>query len=83
MAAQVEQLSAAVAALADAWAGALPPLTDPPQDLSAAVGEMNDPGLVAVLAAVGEVTKRAEVMGAVVAGEIARRSPREAGSQGL
>ncbi|HHW82459.1 MAG TPA: hypothetical protein GX743_01360, partial [Actinomycetales bacterium] len=71
---QVEQLGGAVAALADACARALPPLTVAPEDLAAAVGEMNDPGLVAVLAAVGEVTKRAEVIGAVVAGEVARRS---------
>lgn len=83
MAGQVEQLSAAVAALAHAWADAVPAGLNLWAAESAAVREMADPDLVAVLGAVGEVTKRVEALGAVVAGEISRRSPREAGSQGL
>ncbi len=83
MAAQVDQLGAAVAALAHAWAGAIPARAGLEEDPSSAVREMTDGGLVAVLGALGEVTKRVETLGAVVAGEIARRSPVEARSEGL
>ncbi|HZK06467.1 MAG TPA: hypothetical protein VFC82_11605, partial [Actinomycetaceae bacterium] len=73
----VHELSAAVAALGEAWVGALPPFGAEPGVVSVVVGQMSDPGLLRVLAAAGALIKRAETLSAALAGEVARRSPRE------
>ncbi|MDO5494769.1 MAG: DUF222 domain-containing protein [bacterium] len=80
---QIERLSAAVATLSEACESALPAALSAGADGPAGAGQMTDAGLVAVLRAVGEVTKQSEALSAVIAGEIARRSPIEARGEGL
>ena len=68
-------LQAAAAAVGEAWAGALPPFGAVDGDASVEVGQFSDAGLLAVVGAVGALTRRAEALGAVLAAEVAKRSP--------
>ncbi|MDO5495731.1 MAG: hypothetical protein Q4G64_08460, partial [bacterium] len=79
----MEGMGEVFTALGEAWSCALPPFGQVEGDPGTAVGTMSDPGLLAVLGALGDVTKRVDALTAMVAGEISRRSPREAGQDGL
>lgn len=68
-------LQAAAAAVGEAWARALPPFGAVDGDASVEVGQFSDSGLLAVVGAVGALTRRVEALAAVLAGELARRSP--------
>ncbi len=68
-------LQAAAAAVGEAWAGALPPFGVVEGDPTVLVGQFSDAGLLAVVGAVGALTRRAEALGAVLAAEVAKRSP--------
>lgn len=71
----VDTLAAGVAVVGEAWAGALPPFGVTDGDPSVLVGQFSDPGLLAVVRAVGAVIRQAESLSAVLAAEVARRSP--------
>lgn len=81
--APVRALEAGVAALNEAWTGALPPFGVTEGDPSVLVGQFSDPGLLAAVKALGALTRRAESLGAVLAAEVARRSPVGSGSPNL
>ncbi|MGM0386718.1 MAG: DUF222 domain-containing protein [Actinomycetota bacterium] len=75
--APVGALADAVAALDQAWTAALPPfgVVAGDGDPSVLVDQFSDAGLLAVVKAVGSLTRRAEALGAVLAAEVAHRSP--------
>ncbi|MFD4422607.1 DUF222 domain-containing protein [Agromyces sp. NPDC058484] len=69
-----------VDALVSAWAGAL---TMASGDPGADVGTMSDTGLVAVTEALASLSKRVDALTVRCAAGLARRSPSEAGNDGL
>ena len=75
--APVTALGDALAGLDEAWSGALPSfgVVTGDGDPSVVVEQFSDAGLLAVVGAVGALTRRVETLGAVVAAEVARRSP--------
>ncbi|MDX5317979.1 MAG: HNH endonuclease [Actinomycetes bacterium] len=75
--APVAALADAVTALEQAWAEALPPfgVNVGDGDPSVVVDQFSDAGLLTVVTAVGALTRRVEGLGAVLAAEVARRSP--------
>ncbi|NCD20516.1 MAG: DUF222 domain-containing protein, partial [Actinobacteria bacterium] len=85
MSSPVLALQAAVAAVDEAWSGALPSfgVTAGDGDPSVVVEQFSDAGLLAVVGAVGALTRRVEGLGAVVAAEVARRSPSGSGTGNL
>lgn len=80
----MQLVTEAVTALKRVWDAACPPFGGADEHGPAAVvQDMSDEGLLAVLGALGDLAKRTEALTAVAAGEVARRSPVEARSEGL
>lgn len=72
-----------VAALADAWAGALPAFGVRPPDAQGEIELMNDGGLVTVTDAIAQLRRDADALMVRVAAEVGRRSGPEFGTEGL
>lgn len=76
MTAPALELRAAVSRVEAAWARALPPFgTRQRTDVSEALHEMDDAGLLALVDEVTALGRRVEALTAAVAGEVAERSP--------
>jgi hypothetical protein len=81
----LESLTRDLHALGETWAGALPPFGSDAvlSSTQAHLEAMSDDGLVRVTDAVAQVIRDAQAMMSRVGGEVARRSPKEIGNDGL
>lgn len=76
-------LDAAVRAVREVWAGALPPFGVAEGDASVLLGQMDDEGLLAVVDALTDLGRRVDALTAAAAGEVAERSPLGSRANGL
>lgn len=79
----LQSLEGDLGGVRSAWIGALPAFGLPCTDPHAQVTSMSDAGLLRTTDAVAQLVRTGQALLSQLAGEVARRSPREAGSAGL